>query len=45
LWSLHDLGLAALGLHLGLFAVLAAALTDPAFLPDPSRRRSSDPAL
>jgi hypothetical protein len=45
LWSLHDLGLAALGLHLGLFAVLAAALTDPAFLPDPSRRRSSGPAL
>ena len=29
LWSLHGLGLAALGLHLGLFAVLAAALTDP----------------
>ncbi|MEG9527770.1 MAG: hypothetical protein MIL41_18725, partial [Hyphomicrobiales bacterium] len=45
LWSLHDLGLAALGLHLGLFAVLAAALTDPAFLPDPSRRRSSGSAL
>jgi hypothetical protein len=45
LWSLHDLGLAALGLHLGLFAVLAAALTDPAFLPDLSRRRSSGSAL
>ncbi|XYD08946.1 hypothetical protein R1A27_29095 [Methylobacterium sp. NMS12] len=34
LWSLHDPGLAALGLHLGLFAVLAAALTDREALPD-----------
>lgn len=38
LWSLHGLGLAALGLHLGLLAVLAAALTDPAFLDDVRRR-------
>ncbi|SEP07999.1 hypothetical protein SAMN02799625_04600 [Methylobacterium sp. UNC300MFChir4.1] len=34
LWSLRDPGLAALGLHLGLFAVLAAALTDREALPD-----------
>lgn len=33
MWSLHHLGVAALGLHAGLFAVLAAALTDPDFLP------------
>jgi hypothetical protein len=39
LWSLHDLGIAALGLDLGLLAMLAAALTDPDFLPDLSRRR------
>lgn len=38
LWSLHDPGIAALGLHLGLLAVLAAALTDPDFLPDRPRR-------
>lgn len=31
LWSMHLLGLAALGLHLGLLAVAAAALTDRAF--------------
>ena len=36
LWSVQGLPLAA-GLHLGLLAVLAAALTDPAFLPDLSR--------
>ena len=34
LWTLRDPGLSALGLHLGLFAVLAAALTDRAFIPD-----------
>ena len=39
LWSLRDPGLAALGLHLGLFAVLAAALTDSEALPD--RRRAA----
>ena len=32
LWSLHGVWIAALGLHLGLFTVLAAALTDPDFL-------------
>ncbi|MDP4022818.1 hypothetical protein Q8W71_09310 [Methylobacterium sp. NEAU 140] len=39
LWSLHGFGVAALGLHLGLFALLAAALTDPGFLDGVSRRR------
>lgn len=40
LWSLRDPGLAALGVHLGLFAILAAALTDRDALPDlPVRRR------
>jgi hypothetical protein len=40
LWSLHDPGPAALGLHLGLFGVLASALTDRDFLPDrPARAR------
>jgi hypothetical protein len=34
LWALRDPGFFALGLHLGLFAVLAAALTDPDFVPD-----------
>jgi hypothetical protein len=34
LWSLQSLPVAAAGLHLGLLAVLAAALTDPHFLPD-----------
>lgn len=39
LWGLHDPGLFALSLHLGLFAVLAASLTDRDFVPDlPSRR-------
>lgn len=37
LWSGQALPLAAACLHLGLLAVLAAALTDPAFLPDLSR--------
>ena len=37
LWSVQGLQLAASGLHLGLLAVLAAALTDRAFLPDLSR--------
>ncbi|MGT2488102.1 hypothetical protein ACU4GA_23585 [Methylobacterium oryzae CBMB20] len=37
LWSLRDPGLAALGLHLGLFAILAAALTDREALPDRPR--------
>lgn len=32
MWSLHHLGASALGLHLGLLAVLAAALTDPDFI-------------
>lgn len=40
LWSLQSLGLAALGLHLGLFGVLAAGLTDPAFF-DGWRRRGA----
>ena len=40
LFSLQGLGAAALGLHLGLFAVLAAALTDPAFFDGFSRRRT-----
>lgn len=39
LFSLHGLGLAAIGLHLGLFAVLAAGLTDPAFFDGLSRGR------
>lgn len=39
LFSLQGLGAAALGLHLGLFAVLAAALTDPNFFDGLSRRR------
>ena len=37
LWSFQGLQVAAPALHLGLFAVLAAALTDPDFLPDLSR--------
>lgn len=39
LWSLQSVGLAALGLHLGLFGVLAAGLTDPAFFDGWRRRR------
>ena len=39
LWRLEALGLAAVGLHLGLFAVLAAALTDPDFIAWPGRAR------
>jgi hypothetical protein len=39
LWSLHDPGLAALSLHVGLFALLGTALTDPQALPDLPRRR------
>ncbi|MGH1571846.1 hypothetical protein ACRAWG_15610 [Methylobacterium sp. P31] len=44
LWSLHDLGIAALGVHLGLVILIAAALTDPDFLPDSlfRRRRHGD---
>ncbi|MCJ2093041.1 hypothetical protein MKK67_11100 [Methylobacterium sp. J-072] len=37
LWSVQGVPIAAAGLHLGLLAVLAAALTDPDFLPDLSR--------
>ena len=37
LWSLQGLPIAAAGLHLGLLAVLAAALTDSEFLPDLAR--------
>ncbi|SFM80671.1 hypothetical protein [Methylobacterium pseudosasicola] len=37
LWSVQGVPFAATGLHLGMLAVLAAALTDPDFLPDPSR--------
>ena len=37
LWSLQSLPIAAAGLHLGLLAVLAAALTDPDFFPDLAR--------
>lgn len=33
MWSLHRIGVAALGLHLGLFAMLVAALTDSHFIP------------
>lgn len=33
MWSLQHLGASALGLHLGLIGVLAAALTDQDFLP------------
>ena len=40
LWTLHGVGLAALGLHLGLFGVLAAGLTDPAFFDGWRRRRA-----
>lgn len=39
LWSLQGVGAAALGLHLGLFGMLAAGLTDPAFF-DGWRRRA-----
>lgn len=39
LFSLQGLGAAAIGLHLGLFAVLAAALTDPSFFDGVARRR------
>ncbi|MFC6790870.1 hypothetical protein ACFQE0_15360 [Methylobacterium komagatae] len=38
LWCFENAGLAAAGLHLGLFAMLAAALTDRDFLPDFVRR-------
>ncbi|MFD0934557.1 hypothetical protein ACFQ12_05080, partial [Methylobacterium trifolii] len=38
LWSLHGLA-AALGLHLGLFSVVAAALTDADFIPALRGRR------
>ncbi|WP_449411317.1 hypothetical protein [Methylobacterium komagatae] len=38
LWFFENAGLAAAGLHLGLFAMLAAALTDRDFLPDFVRR-------
>ncbi|WP_375462426.1 hypothetical protein [uncultured Methylobacterium sp.] len=46
LWSLHALGSAAIGLHLGLFGVIAAALTDARFFdglkrPRPRRRTVS----
>ena len=37
LWSAQALPIAAAGLHLGLLALLAAALTDPRFLPDLAR--------
>lgn len=40
LFSLQGLGLAAIALHLGLFAVLAAALTDPDVFDGVSRRRN-----
>lgn len=40
LFSLQGLGAAALGLHLGLFAVLAAALTDPEFFDGFPRHRT-----
>lgn len=33
LWQLQSAGLATIGLHLGMFALLAAALTDSAFIP------------
>ena len=38
LFAFQNVALAAAGLHLGLFAVLAAALTDRDFLPDFPRR-------
>ena len=40
LFSLQGLGAAAIGLHLGLFAVIAAALTDPDFFDGVFRRRA-----
>lgn len=39
LGTLHSPGLAAAALHLGLLGVLAAALTDPDFVPDRPRLR------
>ena len=46
LWAMRDPGLAALALHGGLIAVLAAALTDPDFVPDrlPRPRRTGNSA-
>ncbi|GJD49134.1 hypothetical protein OPKNFCMD_1864 [Methylobacterium crusticola] len=35
LWSMHGLGVGALGLHLGLLGLLAAALSDPDFIARP----------
>ncbi|MGU3540443.1 hypothetical protein [Methylobacterium sp. A54F] len=40
LWRGAEAGAAALALHLGLFAFLAAALTDRDFIPDPRRLRA-----
>ena len=43
LWQLQWTGLAAAGLHIGMFALLGAALTDEAFIPAfKARRRSSE---
>jgi hypothetical protein len=39
LWQLQTLGLAAAGLHLGLFALFLAAATDVDFIPAGLRRR------
>ena len=41
LFAFQDVALAAGSLHLGLFAVLAAALTDRDFVPDLVRSRGS----
>jgi hypothetical protein len=45
LWRGVEAGSAALALHLGLFAFLAAALTDRDFIPDPRRRRAGRGAV
>jgi len=38
LWRLQDAGIAAVALHVGMFALLAAALTDRDFIPTLRRR-------
>ena len=39
LWNIQSAGLATAGLHVGMFALLAAGLTDEAFIPALRRRR------
>lgn len=38
LWRLHSVGVATIVLHAGMFSLLAAAVTDQAFIPARSRR-------